>query len=168
MDNQALLYVMTGAVAVSAIALVIQMLILWGIYRTSRTMRERVLELSDRAEQSVKSASQELAETRAEVHKVIVKLGEVADSTKAQLVKVDETLTEMTTRARVQMDRVELALDDSLDRIQHAVTVVHNGVVKPVQQVTGVAAGVGAALHYFFRGGRPNVSEATMDEEMFI
>ena len=168
MDNQVLLYVMMGAVIVSAIALVMQMLILFGIYRTSQTIRERVLALMERAEESAKSASKELAETRAEVHNVLVSLGEVADSTKVQLVKVDETLTEMTVRARAQMDRVEIVLDDSLDRIQHAVTVVHNGVVKPVQQVTGVAAGVGAALNYFFRGGRPNVSEATMDEEMFI
>jgi hypothetical protein len=168
MDNQVLIYVMAGAVVVSAIALVVQMLVLFGLYRSGRAVEQKAIPLLQSAGQAIDSASREFAATREEIRELAAKLNAVLDNSKVQIEKIDVTLTEMTTRARNQMDRVELVLDDSLDRIQHAVTVVHNGVVKPVQQVNGLAVGIGTALHYFFRGGRPNVSEATMDEEMFI
>lgn len=168
MDNQALIYVMAGAVVVSAIALVVQMLILYGLYRSGRTVEQKLVPIIEKAEAAAGTAGREISATRKEIGELSTKLNDLLDNTKMQVDKVDVTLTEMTTRARTQMDRVELVLDDSLERIQHAVNVVHNGVVKPVQQVNGLAVGISTALHYFFRGGRPNVSEATIDEEMFI
>jgi hypothetical protein len=45
---------------------------------------------------------------------------------------------------------------------------MHNGVLKPLKEVQGVAAGVRAAFFFLLRGRRPNPSNATVDEEMFI
>jgi hypothetical protein len=66
------------------------------------------------------------------------------------------------------MDRAEIVLDDTLNRTQETVATFHNGIMRPLRQITGVAAGIRGALDYFLKGGRPNVSQATQDEEMFI
>jgi hypothetical protein len=46
--------------------------------------------------------------------------------------------------------------------------VLHDGIMKPLREVNGIAAGVRAALGAMARGNRPTVDRATSDEEMFI
>jgi hypothetical protein len=88
--------------------------------------------------------------------------------TKQQLAKVDELLTDATTRAKVQMERAEMVLDDTMTRVQETVSYVQSGVVRPVREVYGVFAGIRTALAYLGRAGRATVDHATSDEEMFI
>ena len=61
-----------------------------------------------------------------------------------------------------------MVLDDAMSRVQQTVGLVHGGIMKPIREINGVAAGVRAAIQYFTRGGRPNPDRATADEEMFI
>jgi hypothetical protein len=74
----------------------------------------------------------------------------------------------MTSRLKVQMERIELVLDDSMSRVHETVAIVHDGIMKPLREVTGVASGIRAAVAHLIRGGRPSVAQATSDEEMFI
>ena len=55
-----------------------------------------------------------------------------------------------------------------MSRAQETVAMVHGGIMKPIREINGVAAGLRAAIHYFMRGGRPNPDQVTADEEMFI
>jgi hypothetical protein len=55
-----------------------------------------------------------------------------------------------------------------MSRVHHTVIQLNNGVLKPVKEINGVAAGVRAALDTLVRGKRPNPAQATADEEMFI
>lgn len=165
---EGLIPVIAAAVVVSAIAIVLQMLILLGMYRTQKQLHARVTELLPRARSLVDSAETTLAQGRTQVLEVTAKASEVLDLAKSQLVKVDDSLIDVTNRVKAQMERIELMLDDTLSRVQETVTMIHGGVMKPVREVTGVAAGLRAALNHLVRGGRPNVSQATHDEEMFI
>jgi hypothetical protein len=45
---------------------------------------------------------------------------------------------------------------------------VHQGILTPIRGITGVAAGVRAALQFLMRGTRPSPDQVTVDEEMFI
>jgi methyl-accepting chemotaxis protein len=92
----------------------------------------------------------------------------ILDVTKQQLARVDELLSEATTRAKVQMERAEMVLDDTMTRVQETVSHVQSGVMRPVREVYGVMAGIRTALARLGRGGRPTVDHATSDEEMFI
>jgi hypothetical protein len=85
-----------------------------------------------------------------------------------QLKRTDDFLIEATARARAQLDRVELVLDDSISRVHETVLFLNQGVLGPVQQMSGVVAGVRSAIDFLFRGSKPDVSRATTDEEMFI
>jgi hypothetical protein len=55
-----------------------------------------------------------------------------------------------------------------MTRAHQTVAMVHGGIIKPIREINGVAAGIRAALHYFMRGGRPAPDTVTADEEMFI
>jgi hypothetical protein len=59
-------------------------------------------------------------------------------------------------------------LDDTLSRTHETVALLHDGIMKPLREVNGIAAGVRAALGAMARGNRPTVDRATSDEEMFI
>ena len=63
----------------------------------------------------------------------------------------------------------EVVLDDAMSRAQQTVAMVHGGVLKPLHQVQGVAAGLRTAIMFLTRG-RPNPEDAHLhaDEEMFI
>jgi hypothetical protein len=81
---------------------------------------------------------------------------------------VDGVLEDVAERARVQFDRAEMVVDDAMTRAQQTIAVVHGGIMKPIREINGVAAGVRAAIQYFMRGGRPAPDRVTADEEMFI
>jgi hypothetical protein len=61
-----------------------------------------------------------------------------------------------------------MVLDETMSRAQETVNVVQSGIMMPLREIQGVAAGVRTAIYYLIRGGRPNPTEATADEEMFI
>ncbi len=168
MDQQTLLYVMTVFVVVSAIALVIQAAMLTGIYKASQATQLKVVTLLPKIESLLDSSQKTLEKSSAQIVAITTKASEILDSTRFQLTRVDEMLTDAGNRAKVQLDRAELVLDDTLSRAQETVAMVHGGVVRPVREIQGVAAGVRTALAYLVRGSRPNVAEATHDEEMFI
>ena len=90
------------------------------------------------------------------------------DSTKKQVDRTDEFLTDATERAKVQLDRLEIVLDDSIGRIHETVIVLNQGILKPLRELNGISVGIRTALGYLLRGGRPSVDKATTDEEMFI
>lgn len=168
MDQQTLLYVMTVFVVISAIALVIQAAMLTGIYKASQATQLKVVTLLPKIESLLDSSQKTLEKSSLQIVAITTKASEILDSTRSQLTRVDEMLTDAGNRAKVQLDRAELVLDDTLSRAQETVAMVHGGVVRPVREIQGVAAGVRTALAYLVRGSRPNVAEATHDEEMFI
>lgn len=92
----------------------------------------------------------------------------ILDTTKQQLVKVDELLSDATTRAKSQMDRAEMVIDDTMTRVHQTVSTVQSGVLRPVREAQGLFAGVKGALSYLSKSGRPTVDHVTSDEEMFI
>jgi hypothetical protein len=55
-----------------------------------------------------------------------------------------------------------------MSRAQETVATVQSGIMKPLREIQGVAAGVRTAIFYLMRGGRPSPAQATADEEMFI
>jgi hypothetical protein len=168
MSTDALLYVMTGAVVVSAVALVLQALMLVGVYKSSKALRETVTRMGGQVESVVESLQRSQEQTRKQISEVATKAGEVLDLAHKQLIRIDDVLGDAVARAKVQMDRVELVLDDSIDKIQETTALLHKGILRPIREVNGVAAGIQAALSFLFRSQRMTVEQATHDEEMFI
>jgi hypothetical protein len=168
MDQTTLLYIMAGAVCVSAIAIVIQLGILFGVYKAARGMQDQVAKIAPKAESLVDTAQRTVEESKKQILDITAKANQIIESTRGQMAKLEELVTDASGRARVQMDRIEMVMDDTVTRVQETVNLVHTGVMRPLRQVNGVAAGIRTAVAQLMRGGRPSVAQATSDEEMFI
>jgi hypothetical protein len=166
--NDALLVVMTVFVVVSALALVVMVILLLGMAKAVAAMKKTLDNFTPKAENLVENAQKTLADSRKQITDITTKTGEILEATRGQLKKTDEFLTETTARARIQLDRVELVLEDTLSRVHETIVVLNKGVLRPLKEVSGVAAGIRAAISHILRAGRPSVAQATTDEEMFI
>jgi hypothetical protein len=159
---------MAGAVVVSALALILQALLMLGLYKSSVAIGKEAAAIASQVESFVESTQRTLEQSRKQIADVAAKTSEVLDLTHKQLVRIDDVLGEATFRARVQMDRVEMIVDDSLELLQNTTAGLQRAVLRPVREITGLAAGLQAALSFLFRGERMTVEQATHDEEMFI
>jgi len=168
MDQTTLLTILAVFVAVAAIALLGQAVALVGLFLVARDLRTKLFGAWPQIE-SIIGASRRTVE-QAEQHLDSIGSSSVAilDVTKQQLVKVDELLTDAGMRAKVQLERAEMVLDDTMTRVQETVGVVQRGVLTPVRGLYGVITGIRTAFSHLGRGGRPTVEHVTSDEEMFI
>jgi len=167
MDQQTLLTVMTVFVVVAAVALTIQAAFLFSIYKASRNVNENVKRLMPKIESLIETSRQTVEESRKQIAEITSRTTDILETTRKQLERVDDLLSDVSARAKVQMVRAEMVLDDAMTRTQQTIAMVHGGVVKPIHQIQAVAAGLRTALSFLLRG-RPNPTQATADEEMFI
>ncbi len=168
MDQMTLLYIIAAFVLIAAIALCIQAGFLFGMYKATKAMQEKVMPLVPKVEGLMAVATTTVDASRRQISDITTKANDILDSTKRQLAKVEEVVTDASGRAKVQMDRVELVLDDTMTRAHETVATVHNGVMRPLREINGIALGIRTAFSHMARGGRPSVAEATSDDEMFI
>jgi hypothetical protein len=168
MEPNAWIIVMTAFVIIAAIALCVQAGLLFGMYRTTRAMQDRVMPLLPKVESLVESARTTVDHSRLQLVEMTGKANEILDSTRSQIRKVEEVVNDATSRAKVQLERVEMVMDDTLSRTHETVVAVNAGILKPLREINGIAVGIKTAFAYLARGTRPNVAEATADEEMFI
>ncbi|HSW50106.1 MAG TPA: hypothetical protein VLH09_08025 [Bryobacteraceae bacterium] len=168
MTPDALLYVMTGAVVVAAAALILQAALLLAMYKASKGIQEHVALIAGRTESLVQTAQRTMEHSRKQIADVAAKSSEVLDLAHKQLLRVDDALGDVTGRARIQVERVELVIDDAVARVNEAITLLNKGVIRPVRELTAVVTGVRAGVQYLFHRNRLTVERATSDEEMFI
>ena len=170
MENQTLLWVMAGFVIIAALSMLFQMVAMVGLYRQVKTMQEKVMPLIPRAEGLLEQARATLETSHAEIKQISAKTHQILDSTKEQLSRVEEVVTDASARAKVQLEKAELVLDDTMNRVHETVAVLHGGVMKPLREINGLVTGVRAGFGTLFSGTgkRPSIAQATQDEEMFI
>lgn len=168
MDQQTLLIIMTVFVIVAAVALTIQAGLLFGIYRASRTLEQNTTRLLPKVEALVETSRVAVDDSRRLIDEITVKAGDILDVARRQLARVDEVLEDASVRVRVQLDRAEMVLDDTMNRAHETVAIIHGGIMRPLREIQGVASGLRTALNFLMRGRRPDPAHAHADEEMFI
>jgi hypothetical protein len=167
MDSQ-LLIVLTVFVILAALAMAAQAIAVLGIFRAARQIQTKLNDILPEATRILNTAEATLSQTSKFVTETSTRTVDILDVTKAQLAKLDAVFTDAANRAKVQMERAELVLDDAMSRTQQTVAVLQKGVISPIREVHGVLSGIRAGIAAFARGNRPTVDTATADEEMFI
>lgn len=155
-------------VAIAAIALAGQALALLGLFWVARDLRTKILGSWPQIESLIGSSRRTVEQAEHHLGKIGNSSVAILDVTKQQLVRVDELLTDASTRAKVQLDRAEMVLDDTMTRVQQTVGIVQRGVLSPVREVHGIISGLRTAFSHLSRGSRTTVEHVTSDEEMFI
>ncbi len=168
MNENTLLILLIIFVAISAVALLIQAVSLLGLFMVARDIRTKLLAVWPEVQEIIGISRRTVDRVEKHIDKIGATSVEILGTTKQQVAKIDELLNDATTRAKVQMERAEMVLDDTMTRVQETVWIVQKGVLRPVREVHGVWSGIRTALQYLGRGSRPTVDHATSDEEMFI
>jgi ABC-type lipoprotein release transport system permease subunit len=168
MDDHTLLLILIVLVAIVAISFLGQAIAMFGMLSIARDIRTKMLAVWPDVESMIGTSKRSI--DTAEKHMASIGASSVAilEVTKQQLAKVDELLTDASMRAKVQMERAEMVMDDTMTKVQETVTVVQRGVLRPVREMHGLLVGVRMAFAHLSRSARPTVDHATSDEEMFI
>jgi uncharacterized protein YoxC len=167
MDKQYLL-VLSIFTGVAALALVVQMFLFLGLYRSIKAIQERLLAFTDRAEPLLDSTRRLVEETRTQTRDVFGKVQEIVDATRTQVVRLDELLAEVTRHTRTQLERIGRVAEDACERVEATVSAVQKTVLAPVREINAVAAAVRAVVGHLGRRRFSAVERPTQDEDLFI
>lgn len=169
---------LTIFIAVTAAAVVTQMLILAVIAAVLWRLSARMHSLSDQLESRALPVLQDAKKLTADVQSfletarpkvdVLLENASVISTTaREQTQKVDAALTDFMDRARLQTIRIDEMLTRTLDQVEVTKSKVEHTVLSPLKHLNGVLQGIGTGLEALFqkagqaRNGRHN-------DEMFI
>lgn len=153
--------------AVTAISVLIQALVLLGIYVAMKTAIRRMDEVTKKAEEHALPA---LATARHLLDEIAPKLKiaaqnalEVSETLKTRSVIVADAVDDLMQKAEVQVDRVDEMVTGTLNSIAHATATVQKAVVTPVRQVGAVLSGLRAGFDVLRSKERPAAASADGD-----
>jgi len=165
-------------IALTGIAVMLQAGILLAMYLAMRQSGARVEAIAEDVKKKVLPAVEHaeafLAELRPKLQIIADNLQESTTVLRAQVERVDATVNDTVDRARLQIIRADELLSRTLDRVEQTSDMVHQTVISPVRQLSGIMQGITVGLEFLF-GGRARKNGASRDErravpqdEMFI
>jgi ABC-type transporter Mla subunit MlaD len=160
-------------IAVTSVAVVLQTLILGGMYVAMRKMMTRTEALQLRVNEQVLPLVEKVRaivdESGPKIQAVVANVAETSELVRAQAGKIDEAVTEAVGFAREQVIRVNVLTTRTLERVDHTAAVAQNAVTSPLRQLSGLMEGVIAGVGQL-AGGRKDrrQKKAVPSEDMFI
>jgi methyl-accepting chemotaxis protein len=166
-------------VAVSAVAIVIQAVILFVIYRSTSRASARMegiaARLEERSTPVLITAHAILTDAQPKLSAITSDLAEATAVVRANVAHIGEATAEIVERARMQAVRVDELISGTVDRIEDTAEMVQNTVVHPVRKIQAILqalqAGIGFLRRSQSRGRRDGTTGQAVDgdeEEMFI
>ena len=172
MQDNTLLMIFIG---VASVALLLQGLALIGIYRSVRALSDR---LNQMASGIVRDLNSLTAKTE-DVLSVVKSVGEGIDSLRKNVEKtlvvvhsrvesLDSFLGETTDMARLQVLRIQDAIDASSRKMEEVFELLHNSILAPAFEVNAIIRGIRVGMDFLFRKRKGLSGSYHQDEEMFI
>jgi ABC-type transporter Mla subunit MlaD len=138
------------------------------IFRAVKRLEEKTGPITDKAGPILDSAKALLDDARPKIQDILARADEIVIAARDQMTRLDSLVTEASDSARLQIERIDVVVCDTMNRVQETTAAVQNTILRPVREVNGVVAGLRAAVSTLSRGNRASVDHATQDEEMFI
>jgi len=130
---------------------------------------ERAGRTADGATQLLSSVNRIVEDNRSKVSEVCGQAVAIAETSRQQVDRIGGLVYEASGIARTRLEQIDRAVENTVDQVEHAGESIRKVVIRPVREVNGVAAGIGAAVATLVHGSRrSSVDAATQDEEMFI
>lgn len=169
MDQQT---VLTMFVIVAAIAIVIQMAILLGLFlsvrKTSAKMESLADEVKTRALPMLDAAQSIMVDSRERIDTLTRNAADISTTVKTQVDRVSATMDDVVDRTRLQVIRADELVTRTFDKVEETTESVQTAVAAPVRQLTGVLQGVAVGIGSFFGNRQRRQGRAAEDEELFI
>jgi len=173
MESSTLLTVFAGIVTLAFVA---QCIAIWFL---SRDLRR----LAVRAEQMGTDVARTVEQLKGQIETFVGTVSSTAERIKTlqenltassevihrRIVSVDRFLSDTTESARMQIVRIQDAVDLACRRTEQAVDMLYRGVIAPVSEAGAIVNGLRAGLAILMRRAKgPVVRTSHQDEELFI
>jgi methyl-accepting chemotaxis protein len=176
---------LTWFIAVTAAAVVLQMLILLAMYIAVRKLSVRMEGLANKVEEAtttvvpkvlpllenLNSMQQEvkgfLEVAKPKVDVVLDNLSHVTTTARGSVERIDATVNDIVDRVRLQVIRGDEMVTRTMDRVEETSEKVQHTVMSPVRQVSGVLQAISVGVGTFFNSQRRRRNGGPSDE-MFI
>ena len=159
-------------VAVTALAVVLQMAILAAMYFQIRRMSERMTRIlgdfQSRMNPILTRLQMLLEDTQPRLSGMVADVSEIVHLARGQAQKVDRVFTEAVDRLRVQLIHADQILSGTMESVEVAGSKIRRTVLGPVQQASALIKGIQAGLEFFRARGRGREGAADQDEGLFI
>lgn len=164
--------VLTIFVAVTAVAVVLQMLILAGMYFATRKLSQRVTELSYKVETEVLPIAGQvrtfMEEGAPKIQSLLTDVAETSSLVRAKAVQVDATLGEVLTVVRTQANNAGVLAERTIARMDSAAASVQQAVTSPVRHFHAIIEGIAAGFGEFVGARKTQRPRPVPKDEMFI
>jgi methyl-accepting chemotaxis protein len=161
-------------IAVTSVAVVLQTLILAGMFLAVRKaiggMEALQLRVNEQVLPMVEKVRELVDESTPKIQAVVASVTETAGLVRAQAGKIDEAVTEVVEIARRQAGNVDVLATRTIERVDHTAAVAQNTVTSPLRHLSGLVEGVMAGVSQFVGGRkeRRQASKVAPSDDMFI
>jgi hypothetical protein len=175
MSEETFRWAVAGGVALAALCFLVLAIVGVMVARVAMRLQGRIESITEATVPLIDTVRKVAAENAPKVSaissravEIAANAKEISDVAKDQAHRFAEVGRDVADRAKAQAARVDAAVDNTIDNVQHVGEHVRTVVVKPVREASAVLAGVRAAVHAYANGKRINIEHVTQDEEMFI
>lgn len=166
--------IITIFVVVAAVAIVMQMGILFALYKALRQTSERMEGIAGQLEQQatpvLATAAAILDDAKPKIAEITANLAETSASVRSHVSEVGQATSEIVERARLQAARLDEFVISAAQKVEATSELLQHKVLSPMRRVRAVVTALNAGLS-FLKSNRPskrNGSGEVEDEEMFI
>jgi uncharacterized protein YoxC len=167
--------VITIFVIVAAVAIVLQTIILYVLYRTMRESSTRIESIAGRLEQQASpvltTAHAILEDAQPKIAEITTNLVESTANMREHVTQIGEATGEIVERVRMQAVRLDEFVTGAANKLEATSEILQTSVFGPMRRVRAIVQAVSAGVN-FLRAHRAHRkasnSEVEEDEEMFI
>jgi hypothetical protein len=159
-------------VAVTSVAVVLQTLILLGMYVSTRKLSQRVEALSTKVEEQalplIGTVRGIVDESAPMIRTVVTNLTETSNLVRSQAGEINDTVTEIVGIARAQAARADILATRTMQRVDLTAEALQHTVTSPARHVSALMEGVAVGFGEYLAGRKVRRSKAVPSDEMFI
>ncbi len=159
-------------IVVTGLAVVIQAGILVAMFVAMRKTSAKVEMLAEEVKSKVlptaELAHSMMSDLRPKIETLVDNVSVSTTMMRAQLERVDAALTDIIDRTRLQVIRADEFVTGTMDKLEETREVVTRTVVSPVRHISGLMHGVTAGVEAFFSRRRGRNAIGVPQDEMFI
>jgi len=168
MSDETFRWVIAGGVILAALSFIWMAIASVVVLFWLRAVKRDVDPLIAGLKPAIESARETLADLKPKLRKLSANVVEVSNLLVEEAHRYSEMSKDFAERASAQIARLDVAVDDTVERVQEAGGAVRSAVLRPVREIDGLFYGVRTAISTFARGKKAAVNSATQDEELFI
>jgi len=159
-------------IGVTSVAVVLQTVILAGMYRTTRKVGERIdalsIQVNDHVLPLVEKVRNIVDESAPAIQTAVTNLTETSTIVREHAGKITESITEIVDMARSRAGQADVLADRTMQRVDLTAAAVQHAVLSPVRRLSALLEGVTVGVGEYVGGRKVRHSKAAPTDEMFI